>query len=890
MTTRQQLLEAVSIDASSPADVLNLCARLSKFSVYERVDGLGVYIGVDPSDVVYIAKSSKGQHITKPAQLNPASYDDPYRAALRAVQAFSSIITRHLQPGDAIFCKIVHGAHGRKIVRDTDGLSIIVFQNPHGMTPASRVSALLTNLVGVEASIEERQTTSSDGKTLVSKTTNTTWTFDKVDVHKLTDFNVKSVKALATEMQKWLDEHNDAFPSMTNLQVLTQSLLKSTPALRSAIKQQRVELLKYFDVNYRQALKDILVRKVVRSMHSTVADGDAPVLSATLFDDNGNLLTVSDVETMAIVDGVNNHLIQRINGQVKSISPDEPLATRGGHVGQMRIAILTALGKPAWATPAGMRIAIDAMLAEDSDKDLLEEIQQALNIAATAPEKIAEMLSVCDATVASIDKEISKFIADEQETVELPAGDKHRITTEQRVRILTISAEAIKKVQTLRSAIENKEWGKVCEILCGPALTTRLQTQKEKLMKVNESYGAPVVSAYINMAHSQVLTESVSSMTIGRKTKRYPVMQYITAWAHTHDTDNGQGGVAGQLNESYNPDSISQVRQRLSLLRSNLTRHSPDIPVRTRDIRQYLKTYADLQKFQRTVEFVIETTKGDIIKLFVDADHANSFSDQMQALVNKGVQFDELLKSMVGVYNIVDAEVVCTANEKQQPDLDLVVDTGFKYTKHQNPFGDLSDVSVDNTIQGLRTMKLQESATFDEDFSKLNQSPRFRHTLQIASNNDEKLALIMLMCLGVPHTMILKDRFKIKFGLGRIGAKIGASPDAKAYIRRLLSLTVSHKYSLHESSSESPELFSSLNRTQHIIFSLMNCVGFSLTQLKTHKQQIMASIHRIEKLCTENNEIRRAVLMLFVSLKVENELELETTALDELFPDLFGGK
>jgi hypothetical protein len=139
-----------------------------------------------------------------------------------------------------------------------------------------------------------------------------------------------------------------------------------------------------------------------------------------------------------------------------------------------------------------------------------------------------------------------------------------------------------------------------------------------------------------------------------------------------------------------------------SMMRNNI---NSDGEVTGSDVADYLERAAELNDEVDTVPFGIETDDGDIVKVYVNADQADKFEEEMKKLLGMEDDIEECINRLAQKFDIVDVvwpKDKTDTNAASADELDLEAGSF-------DPLDDLDDVDAGKMREVARFDPLEEA-------------------------------------------------------------------------------------------------------------------------------------------------------------------------------------
>lgn len=908
------LQEAVEHIEDLPVDrFIQAIDNIQQRSVTERPVGINACFGIDVNGKIFIARSSTDSEKYYSVKDIPSSTNESaLKSAIQAIVSISKKITHFLQPGDTIKCVLLFQTQDYSTSQHDQSKSTIVLTTPALDTPHHRFKELAKSLHDSVVVARTKAPHSHDGQTLTSKIINTRWDFKLSETIAVDTFRVSAVSNVLKALKDYLSEQNKALPNYSNFNVLMTNLSTLPLDKRDAVKEERNIVSEFVFTKFKFPIKNILVKQILHRMRSKIDDGTDDVLSVVLTSPRADDVKIVDTETFDLITSFKSETILKCSAQVKSVSKSEPLYLQGGIVGQCKSDAFEVLGQRQLSIPSSARAFIRSCIGSN-EFETAEIIARKLGLVeADFPQLKTDIVQKLTTGCNTIRNVIADFKTNKQaETIKTKTGEVIKLNTMNIDQTMTVAAEAYTKlrtmIQTIQSAHNNAG---LVKVMLGSSIMKVLaqENQGDTMSTIVEDEGAGGAEAgdggadtttaniattpfamfmYGMFPHLKVKMPKRIAYT--KKHSRKRVAKHISEALASIETDDG-----GVLQEAYDFNSLTQTRQRLAMLKRNLESMDKNIPIRSRDLRAYFDTYSNLTKFKRTEEFAIELDTGEIVKLYIGADQAFECKNAIQSMIARGLKFDDILKSITGVYDVVDAEVMRTADEVPPHNFQLIKDTTFKMTKTMNPLADVSGVKIPQNYDPLKSLLTESQNVPDavkdvERLSALNRS-----VLRISSRPHERALLAMLLKIGVPPALLIESRFEIKARLSIYSDVFTTNQKACLHMESILKsdskidvLTegtygnggIDLEYARVET------LLGAKTPLRKIILAVMLCLGLQTQRILKHRTVISKQLKATEHACSKNQVLKNAFVGLYTELTLETLLKDEMDEFDLHMPD-----
>jgi hypothetical protein len=327
--------------------------RLDTLHATEKLDGTGMYFGLDDQGQFYTSRAGNNQ----PKYHESSEY--PYYAANNALRGAHAALERKvrdiqatLSPGDAIEVEVIHGRQPNTISYGLDDKNFIAILGPANDTNQIKSDQLEGSLLNQEVSVKSIIVDSEDGENLDRKLTSQTFRFvgpQKIDLTKNKGLNVeKHLKKLESFL-----ESSSGVNNLSNFELMTVSLGSIPKEERVQAKEVKDRIIAEVKSKFKVQIKKELLDKIVGKARPMLGAGDlngdedVGIAGVVIHDpETGERIKLVDKDGFSTLNTFNYAVRNQIAGNVRTLDDQAPIESRGGITGVMKIRIAKLLGNP----------------------------------------------------------------------------------------------------------------------------------------------------------------------------------------------------------------------------------------------------------------------------------------------------------------------------------------------------------------------------------------------------------------------------------------------------------------------------------------------------------------------------------------------------------------
>lgn len=279
-------------------DILTLIRRVketpNQFELTEKIDGVNLQFGLDLQGRFYTTR--KGQELRY--SVNEYPEDEFWATQFRSAHlALEQLVPNKLSPGDSINAEILYGELPNTIPYRKDKNLVVLLQALTGNPNLKALSSLETTVF-----LDKKPTTLDGTGITIDEGHYDHWQIELTPRYNprllVKVFHTNDFTLALQQLNNFLEERNNAFPNLTNYDVLTASTSSDTKT-----EKQRLQTVL---LNYKLDLKQVVIEKLVQRLSSKFG----PSL------DNGGWiegLVLHDKETGDVVKFVDKDMFKKVN-------------------------------------------------------------------------------------------------------------------------------------------------------------------------------------------------------------------------------------------------------------------------------------------------------------------------------------------------------------------------------------------------------------------------------------------------------------------------------------------------------------------------------------------------------------------------------------------------
>jgi cupin superfamily acireductone dioxygenase involved in methionine salvage len=327
--------------------------RLDTMHASEKLDGTGIYFGLDAQGQLVTSRAGNNQPLYHAADEYPYfAANNALRAAHEALQGKLRDLQACLAPGDMIEAEVLHGRQPNTISYGLDDKNFIAILGSANDTNQIKADQLAGALLNQEISVKTIIVDSEDGENLDRKLVTQKFRFvgpQKIDVSKVKGLNVeKHLKKLESFL-----ETSSGVNNLSNFELMTVSLGSIPKDERVQAKEVKDRIIAEVKSKFKVQIKKELLDKIVGKTKPLLGAGDlngdedVGIAGVVLRDpETGEQIKLVDKDGFSTLNTFNYAVRNQIAGNVRTLDDQAPIESRGGITGVMKIRIAKLLGNP----------------------------------------------------------------------------------------------------------------------------------------------------------------------------------------------------------------------------------------------------------------------------------------------------------------------------------------------------------------------------------------------------------------------------------------------------------------------------------------------------------------------------------------------------------------
>lgn len=718
------LLEGIVHIEDQPVDAfIKSVKSIKDMIVTEKLDGSNLWFGLDDNGLFTSREGKspkKGRFYDVSDYPMVANYNG-FRAAHLALEKVESTIREILQEGDSIEIEVLFGRQPNTVTYGSDDKNFIVILRGVNETPTDRVNALAKALDSKAVSVESTVVSSPDGDVLELDDVVMKWEFTQVKQISPAKIDTAEVQKLLSKMEKFADEQSTALSGKTNRELAEVSLTTIPKDQREAIKAAKAEVNAYFMSQFKLPIKDLLLSKFVRKikpmlqaseLHPSEDIGVEGVVARN--PDSDDMIKIVDKDVFTAINSFNSSVRSGVSGLVRTTDQDAPIEMRGGVFGQAKIKIADALGAKELAMSSGVKRFITKFKGADI-QSTASALADSLNIS-NVPTVRAEIESILSDSLDEVNSILSDFKKEAGEyKLMLKTGKEIGLTPEIMKRTLTSFAETKKDIVEVISRIKKAKtatelvlalYGKTLESMFeGGSADMKESFSLIRSMVEDEGGGG-------GEGGGEVDTETGSSSIapyatrLGGMARRFAAGKVIHSRARnfkkpkkfaipfrTDESSILKSLVeADELANATDVDDSAAARADVKFKQLRNTIAMGD-DISQMQVTKYLDKAHEINDQVDTVIFGMEADDGSIVKVYVNADHAEKFEEALSKLLGQESDVEKVINDLSATFDIVDVEwpasmvpdAESTDTEEADADEPFQIDTSLASDEEETP-------------------------------------------------------------------------------------------------------------------------------------------------------------------------------------------------------------
>lgn len=679
------LLEGISHLEDLPLrEFIRTVESLKNKIVTEKLDGANLWFGIDENGLFTSREGKspkKGRFYDVSDYAMVANYN-AFRAAHLALEKVEHVVKKYLQNGDMVEVEVLFGRQPNTVTYGVADKSFIVVLRGVNDTPQERVDALSRGLNNKVVKIESTIVSSPDGNAIELTDIPMIWEFTQVRPIDAKKVDTTEAVSLLTGLKKFLALPNTVMSGKSNEEVAELSLTSIPKEQRDSAKKEREVVLAHIMNEFKVPIKELLLNNFVRKIKSFLQapdlhpSEDIGIEGVVVRDPiTGSQTKIVDKDVFTAINTFNSAVRSTVSGLVRTTDQDAATEMRGGVFGQAKIRIADLLGAKELAMSSGVKRFISKFKKTDA-QSTAAALADSLNVQSVASVR-TKISAILKNSIAEIDSILHSFRQEAGEfKLKLKTGKEIGITPEIMKRTLTAFAETKKDIAEInanilksRTAAElvNSLYGKTIESLFSGG-EEQVKESFELIKSISEDdAGAEVggqttagnISAVpFKMGGKQIIrrqrnfvrpkkfsSPAATKTPVGVPEGKYTLIKAISEdWAHVKDMK-----FAADVDDSAiakNDIEFKQLRNTVSLGND----------VTQMDVNRYLDKAHEINDQVDTVVFGMETSDGDVVKVYVSAIQAEEFEAALAQLLGKEDDVEQVINILADKFDIVDVE------------------------------------------------------------------------------------------------------------------------------------------------------------------------------------------------------------------------------------------
>lgn len=715
LLTSISLLEGIKhLEDLSLKDFIGTVENLKSKVVTEKLDGANLWFGLDDKGFFTSreGKSKKGSRFYSVTDYPVIAAYNGFRAAHLALESKKETISKYLQPGDMIEIEILFGKQPNTLVYDGAKNYIVILRGIE--TDKLKVDHVASALGDKPISVTSTIISSEDGDKLDKKEENVEWHFTRVRPINTQHLNMTAALEKLKELKDFLNDKNQEFSDRTNVEVANIKL-NTIPIgdERDRMKVERDRLLDELQSSFKTPIKnlllDVLVKKVKPFLqsHDIKPEEELGVEGVVLSDPSSSddMVKIVDKDLFTSINTFNNSLKNSVNGLVRTNDQDAPIELRGGAFGQAKIRIADLLGIRELALSSGTKKIFDKFKGA-TPQDTAQGLADSLEIRDFFGTK-RKISAILKNSLSEIDAVLADFKANPDDyKLTLKNGKTIGISPETLKRNLTAFAETKRDINAINSAVLKSE--KAAELvmaLYGRTIQTLHKGSEESVREsfslirsINEegdggSEGAGDIAGSTEATLAQNVNPQPLKLmfkngkTVVKRRRNFKRKRKFTQESILRVIENAE--FATDVDDSASSRKDVDFKN----LRNNVMSTDNVSPT---DVSKYLDKAHELNDEVDSVTFGLEMDNGDIVKIHVNAEQADTLEQALAELLGQEDDIEEVIDQLAQTFDIVDVEWPA-GSEQAEAEANAETDNAV------NPDEDdlLNDLSDDGTVIDL---------------------------------------------------------------------------------------------------------------------------------------------------------------------------------------------
>jgi hypothetical protein len=634
--------------------------------ITEKLDGSNLWFGYDDKGFFTSreGKSSKSSRFYSETDYVAVAAYNGFRAAHIALETVKSQITQILKEGDLIEVEIMFGRQPNTVTYGVDDKNFIVMLRAVDSSATERFEKLSKLLNKKTIGVTSTVISSDDGEKLTSSDVKMQWQIVEVAPISLKHVDLHEVGRMLESLKKFLSEKNTKLRSKTNGDVAEINLGSIGKADREVVKTERQRINDFLLSKYKKPIKDLLLNTLVRKIKPALQtdllhpDEDLGVEGIVIRDPkSGEQAKLVDKDTFTAINSFNSSIRNSISGPIRTSDQDAPIDDRGGILGQSKIRIASLLGAKELAVTSTAKKFVSKLKGIDAQATA-KELAASLNITSVHSVK-AKILAILGSADSDIEAELQKFKSTATEIkLNLKTGKQIGMSPDVIGRTLTSFAETKADIAKLKKSVSASSTPEELVLaLYGRVLTSLFKEENMKfnlLRAVNEDgeAEATTTSSAVEPVEKRIfkggkpIVSKVRKFQKAAKFKRSGMFPSTVPESFSSFNDI-------KFAKDVDDNSSAVKDPEFKTLRNNITVNNANSQM---DVSKYLQKAHEINDEVDSVAFGMENSDGSIMKVWVNAQHADDFEKALADSLGKEDDAEIVINNLANTYDIIDVE------------------------------------------------------------------------------------------------------------------------------------------------------------------------------------------------------------------------------------------
>jgi len=722
------LLEGITHIEDQPLDkFIRTVETIKDKVVTEKLDGANLWFGLDDSGLFTSreGKSPKKGRFYDVSDYPMISNYNGFRAAHLALEQVEKIIREHLLLDDVIEIEILFGRQPNTVTYGAEDKNFIVILRGVNETPEERVKALSRALNNKAVKIESAIISSKDGENIDITDKMMTWEFTSVKPLDTSKIDTSEVTELISQLKNFAAEKNEVLKDKTNKEVSELSMTSVPKDNREKAKVEKARINDYMMTNFKLPIKELLLNRFVRKIkpflqsRDLLPSEDIGVEGVVVRDpDSDDQIKIVDKDVFTAINSFNSSIRSEVSGLTRTTDQDSPIEMRGGVFGQAKIRIADLIGAKELALSSGTKRFI-SKFKKDTPQETAEELANNLKITNLQSTKV-KISAILDNSLDEIDSILDMFKKEAGEyKLKLKTGKEIGLSPEIMSRTLTTFAETKKDIRDIISRVKESNtptelilalYGKTIEsIFSGLGDTVKETYSLIKSISEDDAAAAADGGGEASTAPAPIATTSTTvagaiqpfaKKLFGSKVIQRRKRNFVKPKKFSMPTSEEKYSLLKTINEdaeyknSENAKTVDDSALAKKDVEFKTLRNSVNLgsDISQTSVSDYLNKAHELNDEVDTVTFGMETSDGDIIKIYVNAEQAEKFEEALSQLLGKEDDVEKVINDLAAAFDIID--VVWPDSYSKDNSQDVEIDN----LSNSNPADSEESAEIDFSI------------------------------------------------------------------------------------------------------------------------------------------------------------------------------------------------